>query len=72
MEAKKGGSTLTIDEAIDIKGRTGEEFLNTDPDDIDEAERLSIEALKLVKDMRDFQYWGPPTLLQGESDDTAK
>ncbi len=40
---------MTIDEAIRIKGLTGAEFLRADPDDIDEAERLSVEALKRVK-----------------------
>lgn len=40
---------MTIDEAIEIKERKGDEFLQTDPDKIDEADRLSIEALKRVK-----------------------
>lgn len=43
---------MTINEAIEIKERKGEEFLNTDPDDIDEAERLSIEALKRIRACR--------------------
>jgi len=47
---------MTMDEAIEIKSRTGEEFLNTDPDKIDEADRLSIEALKRVNHWRaDFK-----------------
>ena len=37
---------MKLDRAIEIKSLTGDEFLHTDPDDIDEAERLSIEALK--------------------------
>ena len=43
---------MTIDKAIEIKDLTGEEFLNVDPDDIEEADRLSIEALKAVKYVR--------------------
>lgn len=39
---------MKIEKAIEIKARTGEEFLNTDPDEIDEADRLSIEALRRV------------------------
>lgn len=30
---------MTIDKAIEIKTWTGEEFLSTDPDEIDEADR---------------------------------
>ena len=43
---------MTLDEAIKIKLRTGEEFLHTDPDEIDEADRLSIEALIRVRNER--------------------
>jgi len=43
---------MTLDKAIEIKSRTGDEFLNTDPDEIDEADRLSIEAMKEVKHLR--------------------
>jgi len=39
---------LDINKAIEIEQRTGEAFLQTDPEDIDEADRLSIEALKRV------------------------
>lgn len=45
---------MKIDKAIEIKERTGDEFLHTDPDEIDEAESLSIEALKRIKHARDF------------------
>ncbi|MBA7524036.1 hypothetical protein ES705_16173 [subsurface metagenome] len=57
---------MTIDKAIEIKSREGEEFLNTDPDEIDEAERLSIEALKA---WRQYRITKTPTnlfLLPGE------
>lgn len=37
---------MTLGEAIKIKSRTGEEFIRTTPEDIGEADRLSIEALK--------------------------
>lgn len=37
---------MKIEKAIEIKERRGQEFLNTPPDEIDQAERLSIEALK--------------------------
>jgi len=37
---------MKLDKAIEIKLRTGDELLATDPDDIDKAEALSIEALK--------------------------
>lgn len=51
---------MTIEKAIEIKLRTGEEFLKTDPEDIDEADRLSIEAMKRIvylrKDM-DCPHW---------------
>ena len=40
---------MTLEKAIEVKCRTGEEFLNTDPGDIDEADRLSIEALKAIQ-----------------------
>ena len=52
---------MKITVAIEIKTRTGEEFLNTDPDDIDEAERLSIEALKRFVAVR-----GANTILRWE------
>jgi len=39
---------MNLEKAIEIKERKGEEFLNTDPDEIDEADRLSIEALNRI------------------------
>ncbi|MBA7584110.1 hypothetical protein ES708_26063 [subsurface metagenome] len=60
---------MKIEKAIEIKSRTGDEFLHTDPDEIDEAERLSIEALKrLEEDRRDNPHtaW---LLLPGETKD---
>lgn len=45
---------MNIAKAIEIKARTGDEFLHTDPDDIDEAERLSVEALKYILKGRQF------------------
>ncbi|MBA7495980.1 hypothetical protein ES702_06576 [subsurface metagenome] len=43
---------MEIDEAIEIKSREGEDFLHTDPDKLDEADRLSIEALTLVGELQ--------------------
>jgi len=60
---------MNIDEAIEIKSREGEEFLNTDPDKFDEADRSSVEALKRIvylrKDM-DCPHW---MTLPGETKD---
>ena len=60
---------MKIDKAIEIKERKGEEFLNTDPDEIDEAERLSIEALKRISAMRAGYRDGETDLLEGETKD---
>ena len=43
---------MNIEKAIEIKQRIGDEFFATNPGVIVEAERLSIEALKRVKDIR--------------------
>ncbi|MBA7615589.1 hypothetical protein ES703_22872 [subsurface metagenome] len=43
---------MEIDEAIRLKQLTGDEFLQADPDDLDEADRLSIEALTLVGELQ--------------------
>jgi len=43
---------VEIDEAIRLKQLTGDEFLQADPDDLDEADRLSIEALTLVGELQ--------------------
>lgn len=60
---------MNIPKAIEIKSRTGEEFLNTDPDEIDEADRLSIEALKRVNSDRTKPYCTSSILLPGETED---
>lgn len=60
---------MTIDEAIEIKSRTGEAFLGTDPDDINEADRLSIEALAFIKQHRSVLHTLYTTLLLGETKD---
>lgn len=46
---------MTLEKAIKIKARTGEEFLKTSPDEIDEADRLSIEALKQCQRFRELR-----------------
>ena len=58
---------MNISKAIEIKCRTGEEFLNTDPDEIDEADRLSIEALERVRYLRRKPRFPHQTLLPGET-----
>ena len=60
---------ITIDEAIEIKSRTGEEFLHTDPDKIDEADRLSIEALKEIKRLRSHKAFNVQKTLPGETEE---
>jgi len=60
---------MTIDEAIEIKQRTGQAFLNTDPDDIDKADRLGIEALKREMRRRSLRYGEAITLLPGETEE---
>lgn len=42
---------MDYDEAIRIKEATGDEFIKIDPDQIEEADKLSIEALKLARDL---------------------
>lgn len=58
---------MTIDEAIRIKSLEGEEFLHTDPDDIDEAERLSLEALKWIEAHGKVPGWHKIIILPGET-----
>jgi len=58
---------INVDKAIEIKSRTGEEFLGTDPDEIDEAERLSIEALAYIKRSRTFGEYPVCQQLPGET-----
>jgi len=60
---------MTVNEAIEIKQREGEEFLHTDPDDIDEADRLSIEALKRIKEQRNPDGCITDRLLPGETEE---
>ena len=60
---------MNIDKAIEIKARTGEEFLHTDPDEIEEADRLSTEALKSVRTGRRVGLHFDAKLLPGETKD---
>jgi len=60
---------MKLSEAIEIKSRTGQEFLNTEPDEFEEADRLVIEAAKQVRDTR-LTYNGVPIrLLPGETEE---
>ena len=60
---------MNISKAIEIKARTGEEFLNTDPDEIDEADRLSVEALKRDVHNRLINNHPDQAKLPGETED---
>ncbi len=60
---------MKIGEAIEIKERKGDEFLQTDPDDIDEADRLSIAALRQLEGLRHLPYGSPLPLLRGETEE---
>jgi len=58
---------MNINRAIYIKSLEGDEFLRADPDEIDEAERLSIEALKREKVNREDPKFVIVGLLPGET-----
>lgn len=58
---------MKISEAIRLKELEGDEFLNADPDDLDEADRLSIEALKEVDALRKVLKGLGNSLLPGEA-----
>ncbi len=60
---------ITIDEAIRLKQLTGDEFLQADPDELEEAEQLSIEALKRERTHREGLRLTKPELLPGETED---
>ena len=60
---------MKIEKASEIKSREGEEFLHTDPDEIDEADRLSIEALKRIASGRNPDRRYVCYLLPGETKD---
>lgn len=62
---------MKLRQAIEIKSRTGEQLLNTDPDDIDEADRLSLEAGKLVQRFRDNGPYPFVLALPGETPESA-
>jgi len=58
---------MTIDEAIEIKTRTGDQLLESNLDEFDEADRLSIEALKRCQILaKNDPYWMKRPL-QGET-----
>jgi len=58
---------MTLEEAIRLKELTGDEFLAADPDDLDEADSLSIEALKAVIDYHGGADFDCSKLLPGET-----
>lgn len=59
---------MTLEKAIEIKGRTGVELENTDPDDIDEADRLSKEALRRINSVNKRGDFVSTYLLPGETE----
>ncbi len=60
---------MTLDEAIEIKLRRGYELSRTDPRDIGEADRLSIEALKHTQHLRLDKFYSPLNRLPSETKD---
>ena len=60
---------MTLAQAIEIHARTGEEFLHTDPDEIDEADRLLIEAGKHIQHLRHIGTYNVRDLLPGETEE---
>jgi len=59
--------TITLDEAIRLKQLTGDEFLQADPDELAEADRLSIVALKAIRTWRVDWRADPLHQLPGET-----
>jgi len=60
---------MKIERAIEIKSLTREELLSIDPDEIAEADRLGIEALKRTNARREKLSWEFEPLLPGETTD---
>jgi len=58
---------MKLSKAIEIKARTREEFLNTDPGEIDEAERLSVEAMKAIQRHRHTNMPAAFIVFKGET-----
>ncbi len=58
---------MKVSQAIEIKSRTGDAFLATDPNDLDEADRLSIEALKQLQGLYNQPFGSPLPPLPGET-----
>ncbi|GAJ01793.1 unnamed protein product [marine sediment metagenome] len=58
---------MKIERAIEIKETTGDEFLKIDPDQIDEADRLSIEALARLQTLRQDPRLSPAAPLPSET-----
>lgn len=60
---------MRLEKAIEIKGRKGEELLNTSPAEIYEADRLCIEAGKLIKQHPTIRFFLQDKLLPGETEE---
>ncbi|MBA7679879.1 hypothetical protein ES703_88184 [subsurface metagenome] len=60
---------MTVVEAIAIKELTGNDYLAIDVDDLDEADRLSLEALKRHKSRDDLSYSELLEPLPGETEE---
>ena len=58
---------MNIDKAIELKELTGPAFLNADPDELDEADRLSVKAMKAIRTWRIDWIADPLHQLPGET-----
>lgn len=60
---------MKIPEAIEILSRSADAGVTTFNDDFRNAERLGIEALKRVQELRDFNLATAGRILPGETKD---
>ena len=60
---------MTVTEAIEIKTRTGDELLKSNPHELIEADRLSNEALKAISEYRQHPFYGKLKKLPGETEE---
>lgn len=58
---------MTLTEAIRLKQLEGDAFLDADPDDLEEAEQLSIEAIKRLISLSPYNRLMIGGLLPGET-----
>ena len=58
---------MTIDQAIEILSNSANSGMTTFNQDYKDAQRLGVEALKVVREMRGFAEGWRPTKLPGET-----